>query len=110
MKLILLLLLLPSSLSIPLSDFFPYNRTGTICRASSGDDVTDRLNDGSCETVLFPSTIEAVLTYNTNVDLPFFNETIRTISVRSYHISSCCFNIYAPYRWISMDICHFKVH
>jgi len=77
------LLLLPSSLGIPLSDFFAFNRTGTICRASNGDDVTDRLNDQSCDTVLFPSTIEAVLTYDTNAGLPFFNETITTITVRS---------------------------
>ncbi|XP_065910282.1 uncharacterized protein [Dysidea avara] len=80
MKLIWLLLL-PSSFGIPLSDFFPYNRSGTICRASSGDDVADRLNDGSCETVLFPNTIEAVLLYEANVSLPFFNETITTITV-----------------------------
>ena len=83
MKLIWLLLL-PSSLGVPLTNFFPFNRTGTICRASrTGDDVTERLNDGSCEAVLFPSgIIEGELIYNTAASVPFFNETITTITVR----------------------------
>ena len=71
--------------------------------------MTDRLNDGSCETVLFPNTIEAVLLYEANVSLPFFNETITTITVRLIILIEFNQFLFA-YRWISMDFCYCKVH
>lgn len=81
------LVILPTAiLAVPLSDFFDYNRTGSIC-ISSRNSANDDLSRSDCDTIVFPKGTNYEVLYNVNTAFPFFNETVTTINVSKYAIS-----------------------
>ena len=81
MQLLLWLFILPSVISVPLSDFFDYNRVGSYCISSGRFADDEYLRRNGCDTILFPEVIDYELLFNLNIRFPFFNETVTAINV-----------------------------